>query len=150
MQGKIQKYLTILLLISGTYVIYTLIASFLVIPLTDFYWLAYSIDFLFFASALASFELFFWILLIVFIVLAVFDFLCSYYIPKRNKKFKKVAFYRSLITCLFGIFLVILGIYVLVPHDLESTLVTVEGGFYFIFYGAILYLLMLSERRTTE
>jgi len=147
-RSKVLNSIIVLFCISGVYVIYTLVAVFFIIPLADFYWLAYSIDFLFFASALSPFWLFSWSLLIVLVGLAVIDFLCSFYIFKGSKNFMKVAFYRSLVSCLIGIFLVIVGLYVLLPRDLQSILVITDGGFYFLYYGLIFFLLMIYDRRS--
>jgi len=140
---NVAKSIKILLCISGIYIIYSLIATFFIIPETKFYWLAYSVGIFFeivgFSSGILVFVFF-----LLFFGLAIFDFIFALSINQSTKVFMVLVFSRSLIGSLCGIFLISIGLYILFPFDLNLTL---EGFLYFIFYSTIVYLLILKKRR---
>lgn len=158
MQNNILKNVAILLRISGIYIIYALIVVFLITPLTDFYWLSPCANFIFFFFSIdgpsdyffnpLKFVLFY-VFLISVVGIAVIDFFCAFYIRRGSKIFQRIASYRSLLTCLFGFFLFILGLLIFLPLDLMGRSLIFEGIIYFLFYGTIFYLLKSQERRTT-
>ena len=80
-------------------------------------------------------------------VLTATDFLCAHYIDEKNKVANRIASYRSLITCLLGLFSILVGLFLFKPLHFDTKKVIVEGSFYFFFYGTLLYLLMSSERK---
>jgi hypothetical protein len=80
-------------------------------------------------------------------VLTATDFLCAHYIDGKNKVANRVASYRSLITCLLGIFSILVGLFFFRPMHFDTKKIVIEGFFYFFFYGILLYLLMASERK---
>jgi hypothetical protein len=80
-------------------------------------------------------------------VLTATDFLCAHYIDEKNKVANRIASYRSLVTCLLGIFSILVGLFFFRPLHFDTKKIVLEGSFYFIFYGTLLYLLMLSERK---
>jgi len=141
-----KKIIRILLCISGIYIIYSLIATFFIIPVTKFYWLAYSVGFFFEIVGFSSDILVFLSFLLIF-GLAVLDFLFAFYIDSSSRLFARVVFLRALIGCICGIFLVIVGLYILFPDGLN---VILEGCLYFIFYSTIVYLLILKKKRSAE
>lgn len=79
-------------------------------------------------------------------VLTATDLLCAHYIDKNNVS-NRVASYRSIITCLLGVFSILVGIFFFRPLNFSTKKIIIEGCFYFIFYGTLLYLLMASERK---
>ena len=81
-------------------------------------------------------------------VFAATDFLCAHYIDNKNKVANRIASYRSLVTCLLGIFSVLVGLFFFKPLHIDTKKIIIEGIFYFLFYGILLYLLMSSERKT--
>ncbi len=80
-------------------------------------------------------------------VLTATDFLCVHYIDGKNKVANRIASYRSLVTCLLGIFSILVGLFFFRPLHFDTKKIVIEGSFYFLFYGTLLYLLMLSERK---
>jgi hypothetical protein len=80
-------------------------------------------------------------------VLTATDFLCAYYIDRNFNIAGRVAAYRSLITCLLGIFPILTGFLVLKPLRVTSRAIIIEGAFYFVFYGTLFSLLMMREKR---
>lgn len=142
------KSIKVLLYLSGTFTLLTFIYIFIgtrigfngIIPLAVI---------LFFLSDSAPPSLHFLYFFALFMftpVLTATDFLCAHYIDK-NKVAIRVASYRSLLTCLLGVFSLLLGLFFFKPLHLDTKKIVIEGGFYFIFYGALLYLLMRSERK---
>jgi len=81
-------------------------------------------------------------------VLTATDFLCAHYIDEKNKVSNRIASYRSLVTCLLGIFSTLVGFFFFRPLNVDAKKIIIEGVFYFLFYGTLLLLLMLSERKT--
>ncbi len=81
-------------------------------------------------------------------VLTATDFLCAHYIDETNKVANRIASFRSLITCLLGIFSILVGLFLFRPMHFDTKKVVIEGFFYFFFYGILLYLLMSSERKS--
>jgi len=81
-------------------------------------------------------------------VLSATDFLCAHYIDEKNKVANRVASYRSLITCLLGLFSISIGLFFFKPLQVDVKKIIIEGIFYFIFYGTLLSLLMISERKS--
>jgi hypothetical protein len=153
------KSIRMLLLISGVYVIYTPFFIFQLIPYMEFSWLAPSAEFTFFYLGMAGstgppFDILcgilFYVSSILFVGLAVVDFLCAYYIYKGSKLFKRIASYRSLITCIFGICLIVIDKFVYVPLYITSWSLTTEGLIYFFFYGTIFSLLMMNEKKERQ
>jgi hypothetical protein len=80
-------------------------------------------------------------------VLTATDLLCAHYIDGKNKVANRVASYRSLVTCLLGVFSILVGLFFFRPLHFDTKKIVIEGSFYFLFYGTLLYLLMLSERK---
>lgn len=80
-------------------------------------------------------------------VLTATDFLCAHYLDEENKVANRVASYRSLTTCLLGIFSILVGLFFFKPLNVNAQKIVIEGVFYFLFYGTLLFLLMLSERK---
>jgi len=80
-------------------------------------------------------------------VLTATDFLCAHYIDDKNKVANRIASYRSLITCLLGVFSILVGLFFFRPMHFDTKKIVIEGCFYFFFYGTLLYLLMSSERK---
>ena len=80
-------------------------------------------------------------------VLSATDFLCAHYIDEKNKVANRIASYRSLTTCLLGLFSILVGLFLFRPLYFDTKKVIIEGSFYFLFYGTLLYLLMSSERK---
>ncbi len=152
MDDKASKRITILFCISGIYIIYSLIALFFIIPVTEFYWLAPAENYFFFFVGLGltnlSLGFLFYVFLSLFFGLSVLDFLCAFYIHRGSKKFKKVGFYRSLITYIASILLIIVGLFNIIEIDYYSKYIIVEGIICLVFYGSILYLLILNKRRS--
>lgn len=79
-------------------------------------------------------------------VLTATDFLCAHYIDKNNVA-NRIASYRSLFTCLLGVFSILVGMFLFRPLNFSTKKIIIEGFFYFIFYGTLLYLLMFSEKK---
>ncbi len=143
------KSIKILLVISGIVTIYTSIYIFFGTRIKLPHMIPYAVIMYFFTDvARRSLNfLSFFILFMFTPVLAATDFLCAYYIDKSTKVAHRVASYRALITCVFGIFPIIIGLLVFRPLHLISKTIFIEGIFYFIFYGTLLSLLMISERK---
>lgn len=148
------KSIKILLVISGVYVIYLTIAVFQIIPYEELSWLVTFGRITFFllegnlygSTFSILWNILFYVALIFAVCLSITDFLCAFYIPKGSKIFKKIAFYRSVATCLFGACVIIVGKLVFGSFKQLSWIFTIEGTFYFFFYGTIFYLLKISER----
>jgi len=81
-------------------------------------------------------------------VLTATDFLCAHYIDEKNKVANRVASYRSLVTCLLGVFSILIGCFLFKPLNVGAKKIAIEGVFYFLFYGILLLMLMLSERKS--
>jgi hypothetical protein len=147
-----------LLRISGIYTIFRLISMFALIPFIDSYRKTQCYDFFFLLSNLSTqfFKNYIVIYFVTYILfttiplIIVTDFVCATKIIQWNKKAKRIASYRSLVTCLFGIFLVILALFVAFPGKFNPVLLIIEGSFYFLFYGTIFTLLMINEREERQ
>jgi len=146
------KSIKILLCISGILTIYTFTAISIGTRIAYPFKVPYAVImfFLFDFAPHSIYFLYFFILFMFTPVLAVTDFLCAYYIDKKPNITSRIASYRSLITCLFGVFPFFVGLFVFRPIHLQSKLTTIEGVFYFLFYGTLFYLLMLSERKNRQ
>lgn len=143
------KSIKILLVISGIVTIYTSIYIFFGTRINLPHMVPYAVI-MYFLTGVAPRSLNFLCFFTLFMftpVLAATDFLCAYFIDKSTKVAHRVASYRALITCAFGVFPIIIGILVFRPLHLVSKTILFEGIFYFLFYGTLLYLLMLSERK---
>ncbi|MBN1695427.1 hypothetical protein JW879_08510 [candidate division WOR-3 bacterium] len=100
-------------------------------------------------SAPPSLHFLYFIVLFMFTpVLTATDFLCAHYMDESNKVANRIASYRSLVTCLLGIFSILVGLFFFRPLHFDTKKIVIEGLFYFVFYGTLLYLLMLSERKS--
>jgi hypothetical protein len=151
----IKKNIIILLRISGTYTVLRLVFSFTLMPFIESHCETRCVDFIPFF--LEFWHMFFGIYLIGFfssyltfvsVCIAIgTDFAYASNISKGNKKEIRITFYRTLITCLFGILLVILASLATIPGKFNPVLSIVEGFFYFLFYGTIFTLLMINERK---
>ena len=144
------KSIKILLYISGTVTLLTFVYIFVgtrigfngIIPLAVIF---------FFLSDTAppSLHLLYFFALFMFTpVLTATDFLCAHYIDGENKVANRVASYRSLVTCLLGIFSILVGFFFLRPLNIGAKKIVIEGVFYLLFYGTLLFLLMFSERNS--
>lgn len=83
-------------------------------------------------------------------VLTAADFLCAHYIDGENTVANRVASYRALVTCLLGVFCILVGLFFFRPLHYDTKKIVIEGFFYFFFYGTLLYLLMASERKSKK
>jgi hypothetical protein len=145
------KSIKILLCISGIITLFTFVYIFIgtrigfrgIIPLAV-------IMFFLSDTATPSLRLLYFFALFMFTpVLTATDFLCAHYIDGKNKVANRIASYRSLVTCLLGLFSILVGLFFFRPLHFDTKKIVIEGSFYFLFYGTLLYLLMLSERKTT-
>ena len=144
------KSIKVLLCLSGIFTLLTFIYIFIgtrigfngIIPLAV-------VMFFLSDSAPPSLHFLYFIVLFMFTpVLTATDFLCAHYIDGKNKVANRIASYRSLVTCLLGIFSILVGLLFFRPLHFDTKKIFIEGCFYFLFYGTLLYLLMLSERKT--
>lgn len=139
MRKNLLKILSVLLLISGLFILFLVIAIFFNWEILNFFWLRFEIT-LFFMSAFKFPEI--WkvglIAPIFFIMLSCLDLLCSFYVYKGNRLFRSIAVIRSFLASLLGI------VYTCLTFN--SGLLIVEGLFYFIYYGLIFVFLELSKR----
>ncbi len=151
----IKKNIIILLRISGTYTVLRLVSVFAMMPFIDSYREIQCVDFIpfflefwymFFGIYLVGFYSSYIMFVSVCIAIGT-DFAYAFNISKGNKKEIRITFYRTLITCLFGIFLLILAPFVAIPGKFNPILLIVEGSFYFLFYGILFTLLMIDERK---
>ena len=149
----IKKNIIILLRISYIYIFYTILMIFLIGPVLGSYlfappWARFAMVSL---ALVSSFNRPFYLLTVIpyfFLLLAaVTDYVCVSYISKGNKTSYRIAYYRSLITCLLGFLLFILGRFLLIPHYFTPWPLMIEGFIYFLFYGTIFTLLMINERK---
>ncbi len=99
------------------------------------------------SSPSSSHLLYFLVLFMFTPVLTATDFLCAHYVDGKNKVANRIASYRSLITCLLGVFSIFVGLFLFKPLHVAAKKIVVEGVFYLLFYGTLLLLLMLSERK---
>jgi len=143
-----KKLIQILLRISGIFTILRIITFFILLYFFDSYWLTRCVDFFFLFPDIFLLDIFLYLQLFTFFMsmLTYIDFYCASNLYKRYRVAYRVAAYRVLLTCLFGIFLVILGQFVLTLNNFDTKIIIIEGVFYTLFYGTILYLLMLSEK----
>ena len=142
------KSIKVLLYISGIVTLLTFIYIFAGLR-TGFNGIMPLAVIMFFLSDSAPPSLHFLFLLSLFMftpVLTAADLLCAHYIDKNNVA-NRIASFRSLITCLFGIFSILIRLYLFRPLNFSTMEIIIEGCFYFIFYGTLLYLLMASERK---
>ncbi len=152
---NITKKIAILLRISGIYTILRVITALALMPLLYSHWEIQYVDVIlffldisntFFRNSLISFFVFYvFCMSVTLIIVADFAFASNKIIG--HKAARRLATYRSLLTCLFGIFLIILGPLVSFPNRLNPLLFIIEGSFYFFFYGTIFTLLMINKRK---
>jgi len=144
-----KKSIKILLWISGILTLYTSISIFFGTSINLPHIVPYAIIMCFLCDDFPrSLNLLSFFTLFLFTpVLTATDFICAYYIDKNNKTAERVAAYRSLITCLLGVFPILTGLLVFKPLNVTSKTTIIEGAFYFLFYGTLYSLLMISERR---
>jgi len=151
----IKKNIIILLRISGTYTALRLVSALTLMPFIESHWEIQCVDFIpfllelwfmFFGPYLVGFFSSYLIFISVLIAIGT-DFAYASNISKGNKREIRITFYRTLITCLFGIFLVILAPFVVFPGRFNPVLLIAEGSFCFLFYGTIFTLLMINERK---
>ncbi len=145
-----KKSIKILLWISGTLTLYTSIFIFFGTSIKLPHIVPYAIIMCFLCDGFPrSLNLLSFFTLFLFTpVLTATDFLCAYYIDRNNKTAERIAAYRSLITCLLGVFPILTGFLVFKPLNITSKTIIIEGAFYFLFYGTLYSILMISEKRT--
>jgi hypothetical protein len=144
------KGIKILLYISGTVTLLTFIYIVVgtrigfngIIPL------AIIMFFLSDSAPSSSHFLYFFALFMFTPVLTATDFLCAHYVDGKNKVANRIASYRSLITCLLGVFSIFVGLFLFKPLHVGAKKIVIEGVFYLLFYGTLLALLMLSQRKS--
>jgi len=149
----IKKNIIILLCISYIYIIYTILMIFFIGPPLGSYlfappWARFTMFSL--PRVSSCYPPYCYMLLFPFYMFllfaAVIDYICVSYISKGNKIFYRIACYRSLITCLLGFLLFILGRFVFIPNYFTPLPLMIEGFTHFLFYGTIFTLLMINER----
>jgi hypothetical protein len=152
------KKIIVLLHISYIYIIYTILLTFFIGQPLGIYWLAPPwARFIVFSiyQVRPCYEPSCYKVLIPFYILllltGVIDFTCAYYISKGKKSYRitsyRIASYRSLITCLLGFLLFILGRFVFIPRFFTPWPLMIEGFVYFLFYGILFYLLMINKTK---
>jgi len=149
-----RKKIIILLRISYIYIIYTILLTFFIGQPLGIYsfappWARFTVFSIY--RVRSCYEPSCYKLLTPFYILllfaAVIDYACVYYISKGNKTSYRIASYRSLITCLLGFLLFILGRFVFVPHYFTPWPLMIEGFIHFLFYGTLFSLLMMNKRK---
>ena len=83
---------------------------------------------------------------LLFICLAVTDLICSLYILKNSKVFRYIAIIRSLLSGLLGIWLTFDRLMSIGQPTAQGQYAILEGPIYFVYYGTILFLLLISRK----
>ena len=157
----IKKNIIILLRISYIYIIYTILMIFFIGPPLGSYLLAppWARFTMFSIPRVSScypncYSTYLYMKFVPFYVFLLFaavtDYVCVSYISKGIKTSYRIAYYRSLITCLLGFLLFILGRFVFIPPYFTPWPLMIEGFVYFLFYGTIFTLLMINERKERQ
>jgi hypothetical protein len=148
---KFQRTASILILVGGVFILFFAVLTFVGSEILEFFipWfeaiLAFMSSYAFPGMALTG-----WLFTLFFIIVAFIDLLCSYFVYKGNKIFRWIAAIRSSLTALVGaiyVFLAFTGGRIGYMSFIEAT---AEGFFYFIYYGVIFILLVLSRKASNS
>lgn len=145
-KSKLLKAVSVLLLVSGLFILFLVIAVFFNWEILEFFLPWFEATGTFISSyAFPGIGWIGWIFTLFFIIIAFIDLLCSNYIYRGNKIFWWVATIRSLFTTLTGVGMVFLSLRGSRIDYMSFIEAIVEGLIYFIYYGAIFILLILSR-----
>jgi hypothetical protein len=148
---KLQRTSSILILVGGLFILFLAILIFPNSEVLEFFipWFeatgAFMSSFAFPGMGLTG-----WLFTLFFIMVALIDFFCSYFVYRGNKIFRWIAAIRSSLTALVGatyVFLAFAGGRIGYMSFIEAT---AEGFFYFIYYGVIFILLVLSRKASNS
>ena len=158
---NMSKQIIILLRISYIYIIYTILLTFFIGQPLGIYsfappWARFIVFSIY--QVRSCYEPSCYKLLTPFYILllfaAIIDYACVYYISRGKASYRnasyRIASYRSLITCLLGFLLFILGRFVFVPHYFTPWPLMIEGFIYFLFYGILFFLLMRNKKKNKK